>query len=223
MVRCHDCLQYQPSCRHCFINAHRSMPTHWAEIWDDDQGFFVKHDISVVEPGGYATQLGHHGGECPCSPPDRFFILVDTNGIHNTKIRFCECSSTSPDQVEQLMSLGLFPATLKQPRMAFTFRVLRQAHLMNLESKAAMYDFVGTLRRLTDNAFAQETSVRHGSLLLEDKLIYIVLGPVPSISICDANLACPSSTEAPRSGTSNRSNPSPSATRKPSRLLSGVS
>jgi hypothetical protein len=199
------------------------MPTHWAEIWDEDHGFFVRHDISVVEPGGYATQLGHHGGECPCSPPDRFFILVDTNGIHNTKIRFCECSSTSASQVEQLMSLGLFPATLKQPRMAFTFRVLRQAHLMNLESKAAMYDFVGTLRRLTDNAFAQETSVRHGSLLLEDKLIYIVLGPVPSIPICDANLACPSSTEAPRSGASNRSNPSPLATGKSSRLLSGMS
>ena len=144
------------------------MPTHWAEVWDENQGFFVRHDISVVAPGGYATQLGHHGGECPCCPSDRFFILVDTNGIHNTKIRFCECSSNSLNQVDQLMSMGLFPATLKQPRMAFTFRVLRQAHLMNLESNAAMYDFVGTLRRLTDNVFAQETSVGLSILLSEE-------------------------------------------------------
>jgi hypothetical protein len=171
IVRCHDCLQYQPSCPDCFINSHRSMPTHWAEVWDDRQGFFVRHDISVVRSSGYATQLGHYGAECPCCPPDRFFILVDTNGIHNTKIRFCECSSASLDQVDQLMSMGLFPATLKQPRMAFTFRVLRQAHLMNLESKAAMYDFVGTLRRLTDNAFAQETSVWCAISLFKNKLI----------------------------------------------------
>ena len=180
------------------------MPTHWAEVWDEGQGFFVRHDISMVRPGGYATQLGHYGAECPCCPPDRFFILVDTNGIHNTKIRFCECSSAPLDSVEQLMSMGLFPATLKQPRMAFTFRVLRQAHLMNLESKAAMYDFVGTLRRLTDNAFAQETSVWCSILLFKDKLIHRASGPIPSVPICNANLAYPSSTEAAGSGAPNR-------------------
>jgi len=199
------------------------MPTHWAEVWDEDQGFFVQHDISVVRPGGYATQLGHYGAECPCCPLDRFFILVDTNGINNTKIRFCECSSASLNPVEQLMSAGLFPATLKQPRMAFTFRVLRQAHLMNLESKAAMYDFVGTLRRLTDNTFAQETSVRCAILLFKCKLIHWISGPIPSVPICHANLAGPSGTEAARSSTPNRQSPPPPSTWKPSCLLSGVS
>jgi len=185
--------------------------------------FFVRHDISVVRPSGYATQLGHYGAECPCCPPDRFFILVDTNGIHNTKIRLCECSSASHDPVEQLMSAGLFPATLKQPRMAFTFRVLRQAHLMNLESKAAMYDFVGTLRRLTDNAFAQETSVWCAISLFKDKLIHRPSGPLSPIPICNANMACPSGTEAAGSGASNRRSPSPPSTWKPSRILSSMS
>jgi len=46
--------------------------------------------------------------------------------------------------------------------------MLRQAHLMNLESNTAMYDFVGMLRRLTDNAFAQETSVGLSILLSEE-------------------------------------------------------
>jgi hypothetical protein len=39
---------------------------------------------------------------------------------------------------------------------------------MNLESNTAMYDFVGTLRRLTDNTFAQETSVGLSILLSEE-------------------------------------------------------
>lgn len=77
------------------------------------------------------------------------------------------------------MSLGLFLAMLKQPQMAFTFQVLHQAHLMNLESKAAMYDFVGTLHHLSDNVFAQETLVRHGFILLEVNLFIVHQDPYP--------------------------------------------
>ncbi|KIM35704.1 hypothetical protein M413DRAFT_51930, partial [Hebeloma cylindrosporum] len=55
------------------------------------------------------------------------------------------------------MRARLFPATMTQPTTAFTFRVLQQFHIHHLVSKESAYDFVGSLRRLTDNAFAHST------------------------------------------------------------------
>ncbi|CAA7263853.1 unnamed protein product [Cyclocybe aegerita] len=42
--------------------------------------------------------------------------------------------------------------------MAFTLNVLHQFHIHHLEAKESAYDFIGSLRRLTDNVFASETS-----------------------------------------------------------------
>ena len=50
--------------------------------------------------------------------------------------------------------------------MAFTFNVLHQFHLHHLESKESAYDFVGALRRLMDNAFAQGVSVSNMTEML---------------------------------------------------------
>jgi len=58
------------------------------------------------------------------------------------------------------MRAELFPATMNQPTTAFTFRVLRQFHLHHLEGKESAYDFIGALRRMSDNAFPQRIPVR---------------------------------------------------------------
>jgi hypothetical protein len=157
-TRCLDCSFYGVSCNECFIDAHRNLPTHWAEVWDVERGFFIRHDISSLRSQGYATHLGHHGACCPSADKEVLFILVDTNGIHNTKFCFCNCAG-APDRVEQLMRVRMFPATMRRPTMAFTFNLLHQFHLHHLESKASAYDFIGALRRITDNAFAKDTPV----------------------------------------------------------------
>lgn len=159
-TQCKDCTDYRSSCTECFITAHRERPFHWARVWDEEKGFFVRRDISTLRPHGYAIHLGHHGDDCPnpASDIDLFFHVVDTNGIHNTKIRFCRCAG-SPDRLAQLVKCDLFPATVKRPTMAFTFAVLHQFHVQHLESKISAYDFIGSLRRLTDNAFASQVSV----------------------------------------------------------------
>ena len=58
------------------------------------------------------------------------------------------------------MRAQLFPATIAQPTMAFTFRVLRQFHIHHLEGKESVHDFIGALRRLSDNMFPQRVPVR---------------------------------------------------------------
>ncbi|KAF8873364.1 hypothetical protein CPB84DRAFT_1895273, partial [Gymnopilus junonius] len=155
-MQCYDCA-HPLSCSECFISAHQHNRTHWAEVWNSERQYFVRHDISTLRPEGYAQHLGHNGDPCPMpeNETDLFFIIVDVNGIHNTKLRFCHCPGAG-DRVDQLLHHCLFPATLGHPESAFTFQLLHNFHLHHLESKATKYDYMGALRRLTDNAFTSE-------------------------------------------------------------------
>jgi hypothetical protein len=91
--------------------------------------------------------------------PGVFFHIVDTNGIHCTRIRFCFCFGDGSNRVEQLMKARLFPATMRRPTMAFTWQVCHLFHILHLESKISTHDFIGSLRPLTDNTFAQDVPV----------------------------------------------------------------
>jgi hypothetical protein len=53
----------------------------------------------------------------------------------------------------QLMMEGLFPATFHQPKTVFTFQVLEDYHLDNLECKTTPNQFFSHLRRLTNDEF----------------------------------------------------------------------
>ncbi|KAF9022139.1 hypothetical protein BDZ89DRAFT_1196886 [Hymenopellis radicata] len=114
---------------------------------------------------------------CPCSTtsspdhsppptssplPDSIpFTIVDPNGIHATRVRFCHCSG-DPDRVAQLMKLGLFPATSTQPETAFTFAVMRQHQQFRVRAKVSTHDFVMNLAFATDTHFPYNAKeVRH--------------------------------------------------------------
>ncbi|KAF9548461.1 hypothetical protein CPC08DRAFT_729506 [Agrocybe pediades] len=139
---------------------HLTTPTHWVRVWDPQARFFVKHDISTLREEGYSIPLGHSGQCCPHLPsPDKDsgMIVVDHNEVHQTRIHYCLCHGT-PNHVQQLIAAGLFPATVRNPRTAFTLTVLRQFHIHHLESKESCFDFIGSLRHLTDDFFATATS-----------------------------------------------------------------
>jgi hypothetical protein len=156
MVQCHDCTEYKATCKPCFVSQHLNTPFHWAEVWDQAEGFFVRHDISRLD---HTVQLGHHGRPCPSSVGSRKFTVVDHNGVHATQLAFCGCHENPPNKIRQLMRARLFPATIKETKTAFTFTVMKECHLHNLEAKKAAYDYMGALRRLTDNAFTADVPV----------------------------------------------------------------
>jgi hypothetical protein len=99
------------------------------------------------------------------TPPqsfDRFretaMVVVDSSGIHNIVVTWCTCpGSHRPDL--QLLDIGLYPATFKQPRTAFTFPVLDEFLIDNLECKTACFNFYGKLRRFTSGAFPHTVPV----------------------------------------------------------------
>jgi hypothetical protein len=160
LVHCFDCFCYPPACPACFVDRHQSNPFHWAQIWSLEDSYFVKTDYSLVHPEVPAIQIGHQGDGvfCPYTKSDSHFNIVHINGIHSTKLRFCDCPGAD-DKVVQLMRSRLFPATTSDPKSAFTFAVLKQFSMHNLQSKCGAFDYMLSLRRLTNNTFTERTPV----------------------------------------------------------------
>lgn len=162
LVRCRydGCFQYQPTCSSCFISRHCYNQLHWAEVWNPDKEVWEQHDISELSDD-FAIQLGHMHDKHLCSGSSSIpFNVTHTNGIHSTRLRFCGCPGAE-DRVTQLMHANLFPATPSEPRSAFTFAVIKHFHMHNLQSKCGSFDFIHSLRRLTDNVLTHKVPVCH--------------------------------------------------------------
>jgi len=84
--------------------------------------------------------------------------IIDRSGIHEIGVRWC-CCPNAPERDMQLMAAGLFPATFRNPKTAFTFRVLEEFHLDNLECKTTPGQFISRLRRLTSEEFPNTVPV----------------------------------------------------------------
>lgn len=100
---------------------------------------------------------------------DPVITIIDGSGVHEIGVRWCCC----PDALErdmQLMTAGLFPATFRNPRTAFTFRVLEEFHLDNLECKTTPNQFFNRLRRLTSDEFPNSVPVGQASISANSRL-----------------------------------------------------
>ncbi|KAJ7933210.1 hypothetical protein B0H13DRAFT_1592433, partial [Mycena leptocephala] len=152
-IQCYDCTDYEISCQSCFVETHIRNLFHWAEVWDFEQGFFVRHDISKL---GHTIQLGHRGKPCKTPIGGHLFTVVDINGVRSCRLAFCGCQEVVPNKIKQLMRARLFPATTRDPHSAFTINLLKDFQLHNLESKKAAYDYLAAIRRLSDNSFTAD-------------------------------------------------------------------
>lgn len=164
LVQCRydGCLQYPTSCQTCFISRHRQNPLHWALVWDISKQIWIQHDISDLSDE-FAIQLGHIDDKddehmCSGTRSPINFIITHINGVHSTRLKFCGCLNAQ-DKVSQLMLAKLFPTSSASPESAYTFAVLKHFHMHNLQSKCGAFDFILSLRRLTDNVFTPKVPV----------------------------------------------------------------
>lgn len=117
-------------------------------MWAGD--FFATTTLSKL---GLRIQLGHPVGETCVNPvPAKGdnFVVIDLSGIHNVKLDFCGCERAEIART-QLLRFRWFPATVKEPHTAATFRVLKYFQVLTFESKASGFQFYHALHRLTDN------------------------------------------------------------------------
>ncbi|KAJ7149097.1 hypothetical protein C8R46DRAFT_1009634 [Mycena filopes] len=141
--RCEDCFSSQMFCRLCITERHRDQPLHWLEEWQDD--FFHPRTMRDL---GLRFQIGHHKGvQCGFvrrAPIGEGFVVLDNNGIHELDVDFCSCPG-AVSEVAQLLNIGWFPATSKEPQTAATLSLLRRFHTLNLQARLPAYDFYNAL------------------------------------------------------------------------------
>ncbi|KAG2150343.1 uncharacterized protein EDB93DRAFT_1103558 [Suillus bovinus] len=78
--------------------------------------------------------------------------IVDKSGVHSLSIWYCHCPrALNPDM--QLFQAGLFLASFTRPKTAFTFSVLDDFLLDNLECGTSAMNYYSKIQRLTSSIF----------------------------------------------------------------------
>ncbi|KAJ7707007.1 hypothetical protein B0H14DRAFT_3099615 [Mycena olivaceomarginata] len=118
---------------------------------------------------GLRIQLGHwHVSDRACpllqAAPGDDFVIVDSSGVHPVHLYFCMCGWSGHPTV-QLLRARLWPATTTNLRMAATFSVLQQYHLLSFESKCAALEFYQSLAREIDNLHYKKDKDRYHEFL----------------------------------------------------------
>jgi len=122
-----------------------------------------------VEQGAFQFGFGSSKPGQNDKDGDQVMTIVDRSGIHKIGVRWC-CCLNAPEHDMQLMAAGLFPATFRNPKTVFTFRVLEEFHLDNLECKTTPSQFFSCLRRLTSNEFPNAVPVGQASISADSGL-----------------------------------------------------
>ncbi|KAG1722176.1 uncharacterized protein EDB91DRAFT_1240244 [Suillus paluster] len=146
--RCWDCLGSEIYCSPCILLAHVHHPLHQLEKWNGQ--YFKRISLKTL---GLRIQLGHTTGQkClnPCRAFNDDFIVVDTHGIHEVSLDFCNCA-TAQSHIQQLLQILWFPSTMSDPKTAVTFHVLEHYHLLSFESKVSAFEFYNVLSRMSNN------------------------------------------------------------------------
>ncbi|KAJ7092911.1 hypothetical protein B0H15DRAFT_777021 [Mycena belliarum] len=156
--QCDECFSQALYCVKCTRDLHKDNPFHIIKRWTGS--CFERTDLRTL---GLRVQLGHIRG-AGNERKEEIFCVVDSNAIHEVAIDFCTCGSET-SRADQLLRLGLYPATTTRPRSAATFRVLRKFHKLSFESKCSAYEFYNALARETNNTGNFQPRDRYNAFL----------------------------------------------------------
>ncbi|KAG1837563.1 hypothetical protein DFJ58DRAFT_846405 [Suillus subalutaceus] len=90
--------------------------------------------------------------------------IVDKSGVHSLSIWYCHCPGAL-NQDMQLFQAGLLPAYFTRPKTAFTFSVLDDFLLDNLECGTSAMNYYSKIRRLTSSIFPLMVPDRYRELM----------------------------------------------------------
>ncbi|KAF8869525.1 hypothetical protein CPB84DRAFT_1755003 [Gymnopilus junonius] len=68
-----------------------------------------------------------------------FIAIIDVSGVHHLPVVHCTCRRAEDDIL--FLEMGLFPASFDRIRTVFTFNVLTDFRLSNLECKTSAYQY----------------------------------------------------------------------------------
>lgn len=135
--------------------------------WDDAvmSGDPATDDESELEESDDEAEAAHADRETVLQPlrratypGERTLVIVDVTGVHRHRVRFCNCAGAELVDI-QLLCMELFPASFTRPSTAFTFSLLNDFMIDNVECKTSASNYFNKLRRVTSNAAPQAVPV----------------------------------------------------------------
>jgi hypothetical protein len=148
LFKCKTCVSTSSHCSGCIARQHLYSPFHRIAKWS---GTYFK-DIHASDIGLGLQMLLHHSDGTLCRMRQRVqkFTVIDVTGFHELPVEFCACTGSNFTAMDiQLFTFKLFAASMIAPKTAFTFQVLEQFRMLNLEGKTSAYTFTKMLTRLT--------------------------------------------------------------------------
>jgi len=90
-----------------------------------------------------------------------YHVVVDKSGVHRLKIIPCSCPDAPKDKGRYVhyLKMGLFPASLQNIKTVFTFGVLNDFQMDNLECKTAALNYWHKIVRFTSHQFPESVPV----------------------------------------------------------------
>ena len=184
MWKCSDCIGCNNFCDECVRVHHCSAPYHRVEHWT---GTFF--EPAWLCQANVVIHLGHMGSPCPNNlgvvgfdvdhsaqiptgdtvfgnglpkvKGDDYHVVIDKSGVHRIRIIPCGCP-LAPREGERYihyLQMGLFPASLQNIKTVFTFGVLNDFRMDNLECKMAALNYWHKIVRITSNEFPKSVPV----------------------------------------------------------------
>jgi CxC2 like cysteine cluster associated with KDZ transposases len=142
---------------------------------------------------GLVTFFGHGGEICPMVTQTYTLTILHIDGFHNISVGYCGCASALPPHL-QLFDGRLFPASIDNPKTAFSFELLRQYQIHHLEGKGSAYSYIQSLYRLTNDEGLVEIPVR--LITLCKYRLKSSLGPRARVQEGGPSMVLPTNTEA---------------------------
>ncbi|KAI0346486.1 hypothetical protein BDW22DRAFT_1462017 [Trametopsis cervina] len=199
LYRCSDCFRRRAMCKACIVNDHLDNPLHIVEEWTEARGFWSRATLQSL---GMVIYIGHGTNRCIRTFREpRRVCIVDERGIQHASINFCECSQDGQleqSESRQLLSMGLWPGSWKQPRTAFSLKVLDDFQLLATQGTITAQDYLTCLERKTDAVLPNDVESRYREFLVairEHHFLKLCLrkGVLPSRALEYGSLAtmCP--------------------------------
>ncbi|RPD67803.1 hypothetical protein L226DRAFT_474379 [Lentinus tigrinus ALCF2SS1-7] len=171
LFRCQDCPMGVTMCHACILHDHRARPFDRIRRWSTEDECWVKTSTAEL---GHVVYLGHGGHCCPKIPRDqdgnpdprtrqRTITVLHEHGIVEMPFVFCRCASPVND-VQQLLAVGLWPATWDTPKTATTLTTLETLHNLSLQAHVNYHDYLEHLKRMTDGVLTSEVPDRYREL-----------------------------------------------------------
>ena len=142
----------EPEATELILEDHTELP----EDIDDDKDIEYDDNCDIQPNMLPRPGLEDHSG-------NQFVTVVDISGVHHLPVVRCLCPNAAEENL-QYLNLGLFPTSYNVIKTLFTFAVLDDFRLANLECKTSAHQYYSKLRRLTCPAFPKMVLNRYTEL-----------------------------------------------------------